>query len=146
MLQLALSTLITFVPMYATPTAAQLPVMAGRIAGVRVVEPPMRMLGDYIVPGDVDGIDSWLRGSPARDAQAFVVSTDMLAYGGLDASRVPGGLSETQAISRLNTLNELRARHPRAWIGAFGTIMRLEPTSVTPVGEAVGYSPIAQYP
>jgi hypothetical protein len=31
-------------------------------------------------------------------------------------------------------------------MGAFGTIMRLEPTSVTPVGEAANYSQIAQYP
>jgi hypothetical protein len=140
------SSLVTFVPMYATPAAAQLPVMAGRIAGVRVVEPPARMLGDYIAPGDVHGIARWLARSPARDANAFVVSTDMLAYGGLDASRVPGGVGEAQAVARLRVLARLRRDHPRAWIGAFGTIMRLEPTAVTPVGEAAGYSPVAQYP
>lgn len=132
--------------MYATPAAAQLPVMAGRIAGVRVVEPPMRKLGDYIGPGDVAGIRTWLRSAPARNGDAFVVSTDMLAYGGLDASRVPGGVSQDEALLRLQTLRELRRAHPRAWIGAFGTVMRLEPTSVTSVGEAAGYSQIAQYP
>ena len=132
--------------MYATPTAAQLPVMAGRIAGVRVVEPPMRMLGDYIAPGDVEGIAHWLERAPAKNGSAFVVSTDMLAYGGLDASRVPGGVSLNEALQRLQTLQELRRKHPRAWIGAFGTIMRLEPTSVTRVGEAAGYSQIAQDP
>lgn len=146
MVALLLGALITFVPMYSTPAAAQLPVMAGRISGVRVVEPPMRMFGDYIQPGDVAGIDAWLRNSPARDADAFVISTDMLAYGGLDASRIPGGVTQAAAISRLDVLRRLRAAHPHAWIGAFGTIMRLEPTSVTAVGEAVGYSPIAQYP
>jgi hypothetical protein len=145
-LQLLLSTLITFVPMYATPTAAQLPVMAGRIAGVRVIEPPGVMLGDYIAPGNVDGIGRWLERPPARSANAFVVSTDMLEYGGLDASRVPGGVSEAEALSRLGTLPRLRSEHPNAWIGAFGTVMRLEPTSVTPVGEATHYSPIAEYP
>jgi len=143
---LVAATLVTFVPMYATPTAAQLPVMAGRIAGVRVVEPPMRMLGDYIDPGDVNGIGRWLEGAPARDAQLFVISTDMLAYGGLDASRVPGGVSEELALLRLQRLTTLRKRHPHAWIGAFGTVMRLEPTSVTRVGEASSYSQIAQYP
>jgi hypothetical protein len=143
---LLLATLVTFVPMYATPTAAQLPVMAGRIAGVRVVEPPLRMLGDYIEPGDVEGIENWLSALPARDAQAFVISTDMLAYGGLDASRVPGGVSESLALQRLQRLRRLRAEHPHAWIGAFGTVMRLEPTSVTRAGEAATYSQIAQYP
>lgn len=146
MLALLLSTLITFVPMYATPAAAQLPLMAGRIAGVRVVEPPPRMLGDYIAPGDVAGIDRWLRQPPARNGDAFVISADMLAYGGLDASRVPGGVSQKQAVSRLDVLSRTRAEHPNAWIGAFGTIMRLEPTSVTAAGEAANYSPIAQNP
>jgi Protein of unknown function (DUF4127) len=146
MLALLVSTLVTFVPMYATPTAAQLPVMAGRIAGVRLVEPPMPMLGDYIAPGDVSAIDRWLREPPARDAQAFVISTDMLAYGGLDASRVPGGVTQSQAVARLGVFKQLRLDHPKTWIGAFGTIMRLEPTSVTAVGEAAHYSQIAQNP
>lgn len=146
MIAVALAALITFVPAYDTPAAAQLPVMAGRIAGVRVVEPPERMLGDYIEPGEVAGIDDWLKQAPARNAGAFVISTDMLAYGGLDASRVPGGISQQQAIARLDVLKTLRAEHPRAWIGAFGTIMRLEPTSVTSAGEAVGYASIAQNP
>jgi hypothetical protein len=141
-----LAGLISFVPMYATPTAAQLPVMAGRIAGVRVIEPPVSMLGDYIAPGDVGGIDRWLQSPPANSAGAFVVSTDMLAYGGLDASRVPGGVTQAQALTRLGTLRDLRRAHPHAWIGAFGTVMRLEPTSVTSVGEAAGYSQIAQNP
>jgi hypothetical protein len=137
--------LVTFVPMYATPTASQLPVMAGRIAGVPVVEPPLSMLGDYVIPADVAAIDRWLQRSSAR-AAALVVSTDMLAYGGLDASRVPGSVTTAQAVARLRELTRLRAAHPHAWIGAFGTVMRLEPTSVTPVGEAAGYSPVAQYP
>lgn len=146
MIAVALAALITFVPMYDTPTAAQLPVMAGRIAGIRVVEPPETTLGDYIAPGDVNGIGDWLHKAPARNAGAFVISTDMLAYGGLDPSRVPGSVSESQAIARLDVLKRLRTEHPRVWIAAFGTIMRLEPTSVTAVGEAVGYSPIAQNP
>jgi hypothetical protein len=55
-------------------------------------------------------------------------------------------VSEDQAVSRLNVLGDLRRAHPHAWIGVFGTVMRLEPTSVTNVGEAIGYSPIAQNP
>ena len=141
-----LASLLTFVPMYATPAAQQLPVMAGRIAGVRVVEPPFDVLGDYIAPGNVAGIDAWLQQPPQRDAGAFVISTDMLAYGGLDASRVPGGVTQAEAARRLDALRSLRRDRPRAWIGAFGTIMRLEPTSVTRVGEAVTYAQIAQYP
>jgi hypothetical protein len=138
--------LITFIPMYATPTARQLPVMLGAIAGVRVAEPPAAWLGGYITPGDVAKIDAWLRAKPARSASAFVISLDMLAYGGLDPSRVPGGVTEHMAIARLAALGRLRDDRPHAWIGAFGTVMRLEPTAVEPVGAAIRYSPIAQPP
>ena len=132
--------------MYATPAARQLPVMAGAIAGVKVVEPPQRWLGDYIAPGAVGAIDAWLERPPERNARAFIVSSDMLAYGGLDPSRAPGGISQEAAITRLGTLRRLRAMHPHDWIAAFGTIMRLEPTAVAPVGAALNYSPIAQPP
>ncbi|MGP6157942.1 MAG: DUF4127 family protein, partial [Vulcanimicrobiaceae bacterium] len=141
-----LSLLVTFVPMYATPTAAQLPVMLGRIAGVSVVEPPARLLGDYVAPGDSAAIARWLSQRPQAGAQAFVISSDMLAYGGLDASRVPGGVSTAQAVRRLHLLRALRQRHLNSWIGLFGTVMRLEPTAVTQTGEAVHYAQIAQYP
>ena len=110
------------------------------------MEPPYSMLGDYIVPGDISGIRRWLTAQPARNAAAFVISADMLAYGGLDASRIPGEVTEREALARLQTFHELRRTHPRAWIGAFGTIMRLEPTAVTRTGEAAAYSQIAQDP
>jgi hypothetical protein len=53
----------------------------------------------------------------------------MLAYGGLLASRVPGP-SYADAVSRLRELAQLRVESPSAWIGAFGTIMRLAPTGI----------------
>jgi hypothetical protein len=136
---------IIFVPMYATPTARQLPVMAGAIAGVDVIEPPQHWLGGYIVPGNVAAIDAWLERPPRRNAGAFVISTDMLAYGGLDASRAPG-VSTAEAIERLDVLRKLRAARPHARIAAFATIMRLEPTAVAPVGSARTYWAGAQPP
>jgi hypothetical protein len=137
---------ILFIPMYATPAARQLPVMAAAIAGVRVIEPPQSWLGDYIAPGNVAAIHAWLQRPPARTADAFVISTDMLAYGGLNASRVLGGVSTAEAIERLDALSTLRAAQPHAWIAAFGTIMRLEPTAVAPVGAARTYWAGAQPP
>lgn len=137
---------ITFVPMYATPTASQLPVMAGAIAGVRVLAPPRAWLGDYLAPGDVPAIDDWLeRTARQNPATTFVISSDMLAYGGLDPSRIPG-VTEREALDRLQTFAHLRAMQPHASIAAFGTIMRLEPTAVVPVGPAATYSAIAQPP
>jgi Protein of unknown function (DUF4127) len=141
---LLLTPAILFVPMYATPTARQLPVMAGAIARVEVREPPQHWLGDYIAPGDVNAIDRWLAYA-APTADDFVMSIDMLAYGGLDASRVPG-VTPHEAIARLETLRRLRDARPQAHIAAFATIMRLEPTAVAPVGAAREYWAGAQPP
>ncbi|HXM06645.1 MAG TPA: DUF4127 family protein [Candidatus Acidoferrum sp.] len=127
---LSLLAAIAFVPLDDRPVTVQLPVLLGRIAGVAVSTPPKSLLGNYLQPGDADGIVDWLtlRSNDPR-ANAFVVSTDMLAYGGLVASRVPGP-SYIDAVQRLAVLRAVRRRRPDAWIAAFGTIMRLAPTGV----------------
>ncbi len=104
--------------------------MLGRIAGVSVEAPPRELQGRFLTAGRSDAIIAWLnREAAQRETNAFVVSTDMLAYGGLTASRVPGP-TYADAAFRLRELAHLRARRPRAWIGAFGTIMRLAPTGI----------------
>ncbi len=121
---------IAFVPMDDRPVTAQLPVMLGRIAGVTVSTPPPSDLGHYLTPGNADAIGRWLnRASRNRGNTAFVVSSDMLAYGGLIASRVPGA-SYIDARSRLTQLRVTRAVRPDAFVGVFGTVMRLAPTGV----------------
>jgi Protein of unknown function (DUF4127) len=119
---------IGFVPLDDRPVTLQLPVMLGSIAGERVEAPPRALLGRYLQFGRPDDIIAWLN-APAEPRSAYVISTDMLAYGGLIASRVPGP-TYADAESRLRELNHLRARHPNAWIAAFGTIVRLAPTGV----------------
>jgi hypothetical protein len=121
---------VAFVPIDDRPVTAQLAVMLGRIAGVPVESPPRLLLGHFLTPGKPDAIIAWLNGEESRrTTRAFVISTDMLAYGGLTASRVPGP-SYADAYSRLREFAHLRARSPNGWIGAFGTIMRLAPTGI----------------
>lgn len=134
---------IAFVPLDDRPVTRQLPQMLGRIAGRTVLEPPRELLGNYLTFGEPDKIAAWLNGGPARHAGAFVVSDDMLAYGGLVASRVPG-VTYADAYFRLRTLRQVRAAHRGAWIGAFGTIMRLAPTGVPSLGPAASF--FAAYP
>ena len=135
--------LITYVPLDDRPVTRQLPQMLAQIAGVRIIEPPRNMLGNYLRFGKPDAIAAWLNGSATRDASAFVISADMIAYGGLVASRVPG-VTYSDAYFRTNELAQLRRRFPRAWIGAFGTIMRLAPTGVPAIGDAANF--FAAYP
>jgi hypothetical protein len=105
-----------------------LPVMLGAIAGRSVVTPPQALLGNNLQPGNSDAIIAWLNARAPR-AEAYALSSDMLAYGGLIPSRVPGP-SYADAYTRLREIDRLRARYGTAWIAVFGTVMRLAPTGV----------------
>lgn len=129
---------IVFVPMDDRPVTLALPLLLGRIAGESVVAPPRALLGHYLTPSSPDAIVAWLNSRAPRDAGAYVLSTDMLVYGGLLASRVPG-TTYADAYFRIRDLAQLRARHPHAPLAAFGTIMRLAPTGVPAIGEGAGY-------
>jgi hypothetical protein len=131
---------LTFVvvPLDDRPVTLQLPRMLGSIAGARIVTPPRELLGRYLRFGEPDAIARWLRDDAPVDASAYVISTDMLAYGGLIASRTPA-TPEFQAVSRLRSLAAFRATRPRAAFAAFGTIMRLAPTGVPDTGAAAGF-------
>jgi hypothetical protein len=113
--------------------------MLGRIAGVDVALPPRALTGNYLTPGEPDGLLRWLA-SPAapQDPSAYIVSNDMIAYGGLIASRVPG-TPGFLAISRLRELAALRRLHPAASFATFGTVMRLAPTGVPDTGAAASF-------
>lgn len=145
---------LTFVvvPLDDRPVTAQLPRLLGAIAGVAVAEPPRPMLGRYLVPGDPAGLMRWLRDDAPRDARAYVISQDMMIYGGLVASRVPG-VSRAQAYTRLQDLATFRVARPSASFAVFGTVMRLAPTGVPKLGAAASFpfaggevwGPIQQY-
>jgi len=129
MLAVLVAATIAFVPMDDRPVTSQLPVMLGRISGVTVLAPPAGLQGRFLDPGRPDALIAWLNTGARRRADAYVVSADMLAYGGLTASRVPGA-TYADAYFRLRELAHIREEHPRTWIGAFGTIMRLAPTGI----------------
>lgn len=112
--------------------------MLGAIAGQPVRTPPRSAIGHYLQPGDPEAILRWLASSVAGGVSAVVASTDMVSYGGLVASRIPG-VSAGEAYARLRRLAALRLEHPGAFISVFGTIMRLAPTSVPDLGSGRGY-------
>jgi hypothetical protein len=116
----------------------QLPKMIGAIAGVRVETPPRPLLGHFLQPGDPQALVRWLRDESPRDASAFIVSTDMIDFGGLIASRAPGAPSFV-AETRLRDLAAFRAQRPQASFTLFGTVMRLAPTGVPAIGDAAGF-------
>ncbi len=141
LIALVMAAHIMLVPLDDRPVTYQLPRLLGRIAGVDVVTPPHALLGNYLRFGDPDAIVAWLNSS--KPATSYVISSDMLVYGGLVASRVPGVTYDTADL-RLREFATLQRRSPGAWIGAFGTIMRLAPTGVPALGDAAHF--FAAYP
>lgn len=129
---------IVIVPLDDRPVTQQLPIMLGSIAGIPVLEPPMPLLGHYLQAGDPHAIYRWLESDETKDADTFVLSSDMLVYGGLVASRLPG-LSTAISSSRLRDATALRAVRPNAVFFGFGTIMRLAPTGVPKIGAAASF-------
>lgn len=129
---------ILFVPLDDRPVTLQLPILLGRVAGRTVLAPPSALVGRYLAPGDGAGILRWLRSPAAAGADALIASTDMIAYGGLVASRVPG-VSAADAGERLAELGTLKRDAALDFVGAFGTVMRLAPTGVPRQGLARDY-------
>ena len=129
---------IAFVPLDDRPVTYQLPIMLGTIAGQPLVTPPRSSIGKYLQPGDPVALARWLRGDATAGASALVASTDMVAYGGLVASRVPG-TSTAEAVAHLRDLANLKTARGLPFVGAFGTIMRLAPTGVPRLGLATDY-------
>ena len=129
---------VVVVPLDDRPVTRQLPVMLGAVAGIPVLTPPHAMLGNYLQPGDPQALMRWLRSDATAGAGAFVLSTDMLVYGGLVASRVPG-IPAFLGYARLRDVVALRDLHPGAPFYAFGTVMRLAPTGLPAIGPAAAF-------
>jgi hypothetical protein len=110
-----------------------------------VTEPAQPLLGNYLDPGNSAAILRWLDGVPS--VREYVVSNDMIDYGGLVASRIPA-VDLATATARIDALAGVRARHSLAAFNVFGTVMRLAPTGVPAIGPAATFpfagAPVAQ--
>ena len=124
---------IAFVPIDDRPATSLFPLQIAAICGATIESPPREMLGHFQRPGDPEGVGRWLLGLSARDLTAVVVSSDMLAYGGLVASREPA-TSLGDAVYHLRALSEFHRLNPDVPVYVFGTVMRLAPTA-TPASE-----------
>lgn len=119
---------LLLIPLDDRPSSVDFPVRIGAIAGATVVTPPRELLGRFTQPADADGVQRWMRTTLAP-SDAVIVSVDLLAYGGLVASRTMESASAEQALARLRILGEIRARYPRLPIYASASLMRLAPTA-----------------
>lgn len=119
---------IAVLPLDSRPPTAQMPALLGRIAGVEVQTPDLSILGEFTKPGDADRVREWIRSVAASEVEALVLSADMIAYGGLLASREPNTPASV-AIERLQVLRQIRKAKPDLPIYVYSALMRVAPTA-----------------
>ncbi len=99
-----------------------------RIAGWQLVMPDVAALGNFREPADRDHLSDWLH-AHAAEADGFVLSLDMLIYGGLVPSRFIED-SESALLTRLSTLIFLKQRYPLRPVYCFLATMRLSHNNI----------------
>lgn len=126
---LAHASRIILIPLDNRPAAGQFAQMIGDIDGAQIQMPPYQLLGRFTSPGNPEAILDWLNSQDMSDVSALIVSADMIAYGGLIASRVPG-VSEQQALARIQRFQQIvqkNRQHIKVYV--FTSVMRLAPTA-----------------
>lgn len=125
---------ILFVPHDDRPTSRENSAEALEMLGYKVLMPPKEMLGGMEPAKDVDAIWKWTN-SHVKGADAAVISTDTLLYGGLVASR-NHDISLEVLDDRLKSIEKLRENNKNLKLYAFGSLMR---TPDGPGGEEPDY-------
>ncbi|MEI6512735.1 MAG: DUF4127 family protein [bacterium] len=119
---------LALIPLDDRPASTQFVQMIGGIADCRMLLPPADALGHFTKPADASKIHNWLMNTDFSHVDGLIVSADMLAYGGLIASRVPT-TSVEWAKHRLDVLRDIRKKYPDLPIYLFSSVMRVAPTS-----------------
>jgi hypothetical protein len=114
--------MLALLPLDDRPCNLRFPRQIAAIGGARLLTPDRALLGRFKVPGDAQGLREWLHSLPK--VEALIVSIDMLAYGGLVASRRTQTPLDV-ALERLQVLKEWRASRPQTPVYAFNILMRL---------------------
>jgi hypothetical protein len=119
---------VLLVPIDDRPATTQFAQMIADMAGVQVELPPANILGKFTQPGWPESILQWMDKKGIAQYDAVILSADMVAYGGLIASRTDRS-SYNLALKRLTELQRLRATAPKTKFYGFSAIMRLAPTA-----------------
>lgn len=112
---------ILYVPMDNRPVCSAYVQQTMQAADCKIILPPEKYIASSEKNGDPEAIWEWLQ-TKAPKADAAVISTDSLIYGGLVASRTHN-ISKAQLDARVKHLFELKTALPIK-LYTFSTIMR----------------------
>lgn len=114
---------ILLVPLDSRPPCTDYVVKIARMAGFQVLVPPREILDDYRRPANKQAISLWIQQNAAQ-ADAAIISVDMLVHGGLLASRQSTGTKRDRA-NALDLLKTLHRQWPRLKLYVFNILPRL---------------------
>jgi hypothetical protein len=118
---------VLLIPLDDRPPCLQFPVKMGLIGDVEIVTPPRDILGRFTKAGQPEELMQWALQQKLTSFDAAIISMDMLAFGGLVASRVHETAFE-KALVYLELITEIRQNAPQIKIYGSSVIMRLAPT------------------
>lgn len=110
-------------PLDSRPVCTSLPVEIGRLAGTRVILPPIGFLDNYQKPADREKLYLWL-GDNMAGADNAIISADLFIHGGLLNSRLQHG-SESDGEKLISALRGLQKNYPEKNISSFAIVPRL---------------------
>lgn len=111
-----------YVPMDDRPVNLEYVLDSVRAAGLKIAAPAQDDIAGRDRQGNVVKLWQWVS-EQAPTADALVLSSDSLIYGGLVPSRTHA-FSESQLAERLEFFRELKRKAPALRVYVFGTIMR----------------------
>ena len=119
---------ILYVPLDNRPVCLEYTVDTARAADYPLTVPPEKDLSDQKSEGNNEALWNWLE-QEAPHAEAAVIATDSLNYGGLVASRKHPHL-EKYLKEKIQRLEKLKKDNPGLKMYAFSTIMRTPKQSI----------------
>lgn len=114
---------IMLIPLDSRPPCTDYVEKLGRMAGYKILLPPVELLDDYTTPGNSAELRRWFL-AEAFQTESAIISIDMLVHGGLWASR-QGHDPGANADETLKLLTAIHQLHPHIRLFAFNIIPRL---------------------
>ncbi len=133
--------MLALIPLDNRPCNVRFPQQIAAIGAMELIVPPNEILGYFTTPGQPLALAQWLNALPA--VEGLIVSSDMLAYGGLVASR-RGTPPLQNALENLQVLKKWHEAHPQTPIYGFSILMRLAVTMESEAA-ATNYYNIMRY-
>jgi Protein of unknown function (DUF4127) len=122
------TTHILLIPLDDRPPCLQFVAKMGLIGDAQLITPPRELLGRFTQYGQCDAIIAWLNKQDLSQFDAAIISMDMLAYGGLVASRVYETVFE-KALRSVEIVKKIKQNYPKLPIYGSSALMRLAPTA-----------------